>query len=145
MFERDEAVGDAAGALETHDFSRRERVVQLGSACRLDSPHHSLASCGRQARHHAGNQAAAAHRDDHRLDLGKLLDDLERDGRLAGDNVGMIERRYDREMLLARDRFRLDTPIFRRPAREHDFAAPLLDALDLTAASSRALRSPHAH
>ncbi len=112
------------------DCSGRERVVQLGRAGRLDSPHRGLAArCG-ETRHDARNQAATAHRDDHRLDLRKLLDDFERDGRLARHDVGMIERRYDRELLGAGDLLRLDAPILGRAAREDDLPAPLLDPVD---------------
>ena len=60
----------------------------------------------------------------------QLLDDFERDGRLARHDVGMIERRHDRELLRAGDLLRLDAPILRRASREYDLAAPLLHACD---------------
>ncbi len=42
----------------------------------------------------------------------------------------MIERRDDRELLLASDLLRLDAPVLGRAAREYDLAAPFLDACD---------------
>ena len=39
----------------------------------------------------AGEQAAATGRDQHGLDLGRLLEDLQADGALPGDDVGVVE------------------------------------------------------
>ncbi len=43
----------------------------------------------------AGRQTAAADRHDERLDLSELLVQLERDGALAGDDRGIVERMHD--------------------------------------------------
>ena len=43
----------------------------------------------------------------------------------------MIERRDDREPVARGDVFGGDAAVLGRAAREHDFAAPLLDAVDL--------------
>ena len=104
--------------------------MQLGRAGRLYAPHNRPTARRGEPGHDAGNQAAAAHGYDDGLDLGQLFDDFERDGRLARDDVGMVERRHDRELLLAGDLLRLDAPIFGRAAGEDDLAAPLLDACD---------------
>ena len=53
-------------------------------------------------RRDAAGQPAAADRDEDRGDVRQVLDDLEPDGALAGDDPVVVERRDDREPALAR-------------------------------------------
>ena len=45
----------------------------------------------------AGDQAAAAHRHDHRIEIGILLVQFEAEGALTGNNPGIVERRDERQ------------------------------------------------
>ena len=56
----------------------------------------------------AGDQAAATHRHEDRIDLtAGLLHDLHADGALAGDHVRIVERMHEGHVALARQRERL--------------------------------------
>ena len=51
----------------------------------------------------AGEQAAAADGHDDRVDVGRLLEDLERHRALAGHHVGVVERMDEREPVALRE------------------------------------------
>ena len=50
----------------------------------------------------AGDQSAAADRHDDRVEIGRLLQDLERHRALARDHVGVVERMDEGEVVAAR-------------------------------------------
>ena len=129
--ERDQPIRHAAGALQGDRVPGGERVVELGRARGLDAPHRGVASGHGQTAHHAGDQTAAAHRDHHGLHVGKIFGDLQAHRGLPGHDVGVVEGRDHREPFGGRERFGLVVAVGRRAAREHDLAAPLLDAGDL--------------
>ena len=93
-------------------------------------------SHGRGERRHghrdAGDEAAAAHRHQDGPDIGPLLEDLETDGALPGDHVGMIERRDHRQTLLPRDGLG-PRALLGRPggARQHHLATIAPHPVDL--------------
>ena len=62
--------------------------MHRGRALRLDRDH---APVGRRRRR-PGNEAAAAGRHEDRLDLGRVLEQLERERPLAGDHERVVER-----------------------------------------------------
>ena len=90
----------------------------------------------------AGGEAAAADRDQHRLDVGHLLCELEADRPLARDDERLLERMNERrtvlrDVLARRVEARLD-----RVAGEHDLGAVVPCCLDLR--HRRVLRHEHA-
>jgi hypothetical protein len=119
--------------------------MQLGGADRLHAPDHRGAVDRAESRDDPRDQPAAPDGHDDGFDLGQLLDDLERDGRLPGDDIGMIERRHDGQPLTLRDLLRLDPAIFGGAARHHDFSAPLLHARDLHCGRRLGHRHDRAH
>src|SRR5574341_2500917 len=105
------------------DYGSGDQTNARAEIFRPDLPAHP--DCGSVA------EAMPPDRNHDGLDLRKLLDDFERDGRLPGDDVRMVERRDDGESLLRRDLLGRDAAVFGRAAREHDLPAPPLHALDL--------------
>src|SRR5690348_148763 len=128
--QRDQAVRDARGAVELFHPARREGAVQLGRARRLDAPDRRGALRRLESHHYARDQAAAPHRHHHRGHVGEIFHDLERDGGLAGHHVLVLEGRHHRQALPRGDLLGFHPPVFGGLAREDDFAAPFLHALD---------------
>ena len=71
---------------------QRRRVRGRALGLHADDPH---AGVRRRAARDAAEQAAAAGRDEHRRHVRALLDDLQPDGALAGDDVGVVERVHE--------------------------------------------------
>src|SRR5512135_2630216 len=92
-----DAVGDGRGrrqlgrrALFQGDFHRRDRF-------RLDADDSDPGLEGFERQRYASDRTAAAHRHDHRIEIGILLVNLKADGSLAGDDPGVVEGRNERE------------------------------------------------
>ena len=84
-------------------------------------------------RRHAGDQAAAADRDDERVDRRLLRQHLERDRALAGDDVAVVERMDDRVAALGGEREAGDARVLEGVALQHDLGAEAARVLDLDA------------
>src|SRR3954471_6116829 len=69
---RVQSAGDAAGPREPHHFPCGERTMQLGRADGLDPPDDGLTLRSGKARDDAGDEAAPAYGNDHRLHIGQL-------------------------------------------------------------------------
>ena len=85
-------VGHGRHGLQRHRPAGVERRRVGGGADRLhaDQPYVGASVLDRER--DACQQTAAACTDDDRADVGALLDDLQADRRLSGDDVGMVER-----------------------------------------------------
>ena len=110
---------------------RLDRSLHLRGAFGLDRHHATGGPALLDGRRHAGQQAAAAHRDEHRADIGTLLEDLEARRALPRHNPRVIERRHHRQA--ARRGFPLGAglAIVRRLPLEDDLGAIALGAVDL--------------
>jgi hypothetical protein len=71
---------------------RRDRLHHGVGVVHLHADHLDLGAHGLDVAGHAGDQAAAADGDEHRVERPLVLaQDLHRDGALAGDHVGIVE------------------------------------------------------
>ena len=77
---------------------------------------------------HAGAQAAATHRHEHRAHVGQVFDDLEADGALPGDDARVIERRDERRAFGLHEFDGAIHPILRRRPGEDDACTEPLGA-----------------
>ena len=84
-------------------------------------------------RRHAGDQAAAADRDDQGVDRRLLRQHLERDRALAGDDGEVVERMDDGEAALLGELQAGDARVVEGVAVEHDLGAEAARVLDLHA------------
>jgi hypothetical protein len=84
-------------------------------------------------RRHAGDQPAAADRDDEGVDRRLLGEHLERDGALAGDDREVVERMDDRRAALGGEPEAVDAGVLEGVALEHDLGAEAARVLDLDA------------
>ena len=91
-----EPVGDRVRR-HGHGPSGRERIVHRRRALRLDRDDAPVGRRGGDS----GDEAAAARRHEDRLDLGRVLEQLERQGALAGDHERVVERVHERPARLA--------------------------------------------
>ena len=73
----------------------------------------------------AREQSAAADGHDDRLDVGRLLEDLERHRALARDDVRVVERMDEREALARGDRLGVRARLGEVGAVQHDARAEL--------------------
>ena len=89
---------------------RDERLVGVGGQVGLDAEHLHLGPAGLDRGRHAGAEPAAADRDQHHLDVGQVLEDLEADGALAGDDVAMVVGRDQRQAPRRRPSLRPHAP-----------------------------------
>jgi hypothetical protein len=107
----------------------------------LDPDHPCAGLGGLDGQRRTRDQAAARERHQHHLELGALLDELEAEGTLAGNDIGMIEGRQHSKPLLGHEPLNLSLRIVLRPADDADLRPQPADAFDLVAENE--LR--HAH
>src|SRR3954454_4000208 len=117
--ERARAVGDRLRRIDRYDAAAPERPLSIVPGLRLDT----IDVTALRRERSPGQQTAATEWSDDRRDLGPLLDDLQRGGAGAGDDVVMIERRDDRRSVFLRDLARDGVPRCRRDSRRHDLRA----------------------
>ncbi len=103
-----DAVGKEAHVVERHAVSRGDGTRH---GVRIDGLHADDLHVRPQALHvgrHAGDQPAAAHRDEDRVDrLRALAQDLHADGALAGDHVRIVVGMHERELARRLEALRL--------------------------------------
>ncbi len=91
----------------------------------------------------AGEQPAAADGDDDRVEVRRLLEDFERHRALAGDDVGVVERVQERELVAARDFLRAGARFAEIGPFQHHRGAELAAIGHLD--QRRELRHHHGH
>jgi hypothetical protein len=78
----------------------------------------------------AGDQPAAADRDDENVEVGRVFQHFERDGALTGDDVRIVVRMHPDQIALGRDRLGARLRFGERLAVEHDVGAMRLGGFD---------------
>ena len=73
-----------------------ERFGRVAGEFGFDADHLGVRQQGGDRRGDPGDQSATGHRDENRCDVGHVEGDLQPDGALAGDDIGMVERRDHR-------------------------------------------------
>jgi hypothetical protein len=89
------AVEDGAGDLHLDDLAARHRLARRHAAGGFDPDDLEVGAQGATDDGAAGEQPAATDRRDEHVEVVDLLEQLERRGPLAGDDVGMVEGRQD--------------------------------------------------
>ena len=112
-------------------MARAERLRERRRALRLhaDDPDARLAL--RRRERDPRDEPAAADRHDQRVELVRVLEQLERDGALAGDDVVVVERVDVRASALARDLERDGVRLVVAAVGEHGLRAAALDRGEL--------------
>ena len=128
------AVGKKPDVVELHALPRVQRARHRGGVHRLDPDDADLRVDVLDVRGDAGNETAAAHRHEHRVDrLGMLPQDFHADRALAGDHVPIIVGMDEREPALRLDLEGLPVRLGIGVAMEHDVRAARGDRVDLDA------------
>jgi hypothetical protein len=96
------AFGKQADARQIHRMAGVQRRLQAGRIFRFHRDHFDLRHQLLDQHRHARRQTAAAHRDEYAVDVGILLQQLQRQGSLTGDDHRVIERRHPGKALLLR-------------------------------------------
>ena len=137
-----DAVGDRRGGA-LGDVAGAERLRERGRARRLhaDDPDARLPLRRREC--DAGDEAAAADGHDERVDVLRVLEELERDGALACDDVVVVERVHVRAPALAGDLERDGVRFVVAAVGEHRLRAAALDRGELR--ERNALREHDGH
>ena len=86
-----EAVGNGANLVDPLGRAGREAPVHRVGALGLDAEHQALGLELLDRTSDAGDQTAAADRNDHRIEVRRLLAPLEADGRSAGGGPKAVE------------------------------------------------------
>ena len=117
------AFGKQADARQIHRMTGIQRRLQAGRIFRFHRYHFNLRHQLLDQHRHACRQAAAAHRDEHAVDVGILLQQLQRQGPLTGDDHRVIERRHPGKALLLRQLNRSRLRFVKIGAMQQHFAA----------------------
>ena len=96
------AVGNGLGVTDAHDMSGAQRLLCVVGGFGLDANYLAVWRHGLGRQQAARQQAAAAQADEQVVQVGHLLQQLQRGGALACDDVGVVERGYQRHAALAR-------------------------------------------
>jgi hypothetical protein len=80
---------------------------------------------------HAGDQSAPADRDDEHVEIGRGGEHLQRDGALAGDDRGIVERQHERRAFVVDDAARDVERLLEAVARENYVCSESFRAGDL--------------
>ena len=119
-------------AVERHRVAGIERRAHLrGADCGSTPTTRTAGPRLLDRRRDAGNQAAAAHRHEHRAEVGHLLEQLEGHRALAGDDHRVIEGRDDRQAARRGLGLGAPLPVERRRALEDHLGAVGPHAVDL--------------
>ena len=78
----------------------------------------------------AGDETAAADRDDERLEIGRVLEHFQRNGALTGDDVRIVVRMHPDQIALGGDRLGPRLRLRKGLAVEHDICAERLGGFD---------------
>jgi hypothetical protein len=99
-----DAVREDADPLEHHALLGAHRIVHGGRVHRFDADDPDLRVQEFRVDRDAGDEAAAAHGHEDRVDVAaRLAQDFHRDGALPRDDVRVIEGMHEREVALAHD------------------------------------------
>jgi len=88
------AVGDGARRVDAHDAAGTQRLLHVVAGGGLHADHLALGRQGLGRQQAAREQAAAAQADEEVVQIGHLLQQLQRCRALAGDDVRMVEGRH---------------------------------------------------
>ena len=138
-----DAVGDRQRRVDADRLAGRSDAGNgaHASACTPIDPTSGRARLDRDR--DAAGQPAAADRDDDRARSGDVLEQLEAERPLPGDDVGVVERVHERHAGLAR-RARAAAATHRRPTRRRDHVAPsAARASTLAIGASRGMKTSH--
>ena len=97
-------VRDTCSAAQRTISPRAQRLAGVGRELRLDADDPRVGPEGLDGRRDAAREPAAADRHEDRREVGQVLDDLEPDRALAGDDPVVVEGRDDRQPALGGDR-----------------------------------------
>ena len=86
-----DAVGDGRAVLDGRDHPAAEGYKHGGHRCRLNADDLDVGAHGFDRHRHTADQSAAADGDDDLLHIGHLIQNLQPDGSLTGDDVGIVE------------------------------------------------------
>jgi hypothetical protein len=100
-----------------------QRRFQAGRVFRFNRDHFDLRHQLLDQHRHACRQTAAAHRDKHAVEMGILLQQLQRQRALPGNHHRVIERRHPGEALLLRQLNRFGFRFIKVGAVQQHFAA----------------------
>ncbi|MCY1368666.1 hypothetical protein D9M69_556630 [compost metagenome] len=119
---------------------RGDRLHHRVGVVHLDADHLDLGPHGLDVVGHAGDEAAAADRHEHRVERALVLaQDFHRDGALARDDIGIVEGMNEGQVLLRLQFERMQVGIGIAVAMQHDLAAETTHCIDLQ------LRRGHGH
>ena len=85
------AVGDGRAVLDGRDHPAAERDKHGGHRCRLNADDLDVRAHGLDRDRNAADQSAAADGDDDLFHIGHLIQDLQPDGTLTRDDIGIVE------------------------------------------------------
>ena len=134
--------GFIADALHRHAFSKQtdarqihrmagiQRRFQTRRIFRFHRYHFNLRHQLLDQHRHARRQTAAAHRDEYTVDVGILLQQLQRQGSLTGDHHRVIKRRHPGKALLLRQLNRSRLRFVKVGAMQQHFAAKTANGID---------------
>ena len=126
-----DAVGHGADLIEANDLVHLERLHHGRCAAGLHAVDADPGVEALERERHAGDQAAAADRHDHDIDVAELLEDLQTDRPLPRDDVLIIEGMDEGIALLLLELARLLVGIVIDARHEADLRAVALGGLDL--------------
>src|SRR5690606_10021748 len=126
-----EAVGDGGFRLDGDGPAGVEGAAHGAGVLGLDADDGAIGPVGADPGGGPGEQPAAADGDEDGADVGPVLEDLDRDGALARDDVGVVEGRDHGEAALGGDGLGAGLPLGGGGALEHDLGAQAAGALDL--------------
>ena len=107
-----------------------QRRLQASRIFRLHRDHFDLRHQLLDQHRHARCQTAAAHRDEYAVNMGILLQQLQRQGSLSGDDHWVIERRHPGKTLLLRQLNRSRLRFVKVGAVQQHFAAKAANGID---------------
>ena len=128
---RGQPVGDGVDAFEGHDPPCLQRAVHAVGARRLGSDHLHVRPLLLQVERDAADQAAAADRHQDGVNVLEVAQQLDGDGALAGDDVGVVEGMHEGGATLFLVANGLEICVVVVAAGRHDLCTEAADRLDL--------------
>src|SRR5262245_27511955 len=99
----EKTVGETTGVVELTRAARCARATQLRRPGRLDADDARVGQAQLDRGRHTRAEAAAADGNEHRLDVGKVLGDLQADGALPRDDPLIVVGRNERQPFVAHE------------------------------------------
>ena len=133
LLDRD-ALGEKVDLVQDDALAFVHGGLAAGAALGLDSEDFHFRAESFDIARHAGNKAAAAHRDEDGVELfGILPEELHGDGALAGDDVLVVVRMDEAQAFFLREIERVGAGFVEVVAVDYDFGAQSSDVVDLYA------------